>query len=90
MKPAKTLAEELLEGPLAYYDFIGSLEVLSKVIEEDRKAILEEAATTIEDQIRFLEQGRAKAVRAHKALLADFDDHIGNLKRDLPKLNERD
>ena len=42
MKPANTLAEELLEGPLAYFDFQGQMEKLTEAIEEDRNTVLKE------------------------------------------------
>ena len=39
----------------------------------------------IESQILLLEQGKSKAIKAHRALLADFNNHIKNLKESLPR-----
>lgn len=38
---------------------------------------------TIFDHVLHLKQARAKAVRAHKVLLKDFDDHIKNIERSI-------
>ena len=37
----------------------------------------------IHDHILHLEQAKAKAVRAHKALIADYNSHINNLKKSI-------
>lgn len=44
MKTPNELAKELLDGPLAYFDYIGQVESLTEAIQNDRNAVLEEAA----------------------------------------------
>lgn len=42
MKPASELAIELLDGPLAYFDYQGAVEALTEAIKKDRAEVIAE------------------------------------------------